>query len=415
MDPERLQAELARALRARFGTDEGEAHANVLLPWLRIGWPFPERSPVATLPPPRRAVEAAADAVRASFPDRARPLLRALTRIGHAAALAEAVTWESITTSRTDTSPRTLVRVHSDRVRWSNPELGFHQASPQERAAIFSTIVEERAASLARRRVRLRAATLDGGRILLTRLASNGTAHLPLSAFWIELTTLTGAVGGSSGNVLVSWLPPTDVPPVNEAIARGEGAHAWSDESPTRLRLGPWRPGWLPLLRPVEDADLAVFHDHAIDPEANAVLGYSGREPAPRDAFLEKWARIRRDAGVIVRTILAEDGSVAGYVSCFVRAGEPAAASGDDGQAFRRLREVAYWIGREHWGKGLATRALDELLDLVAERPLFARCSKTNAASRRVLEKCGFAIAGEDRFTPVPGGSAVEEWVWKLD
>ena len=59
-------------------------------------------------------------------------------------------------------------------------------------------------------------------------------------------------------------------------------------------------------------------------------------------------------------------------------------------------REVGYWIGREFWGKGIATQALSELLRCIEMRPLYGHVAKHNIGSRRVLEKCGFAFFGED-------------------
>ena len=79
------------------------------------------------------------------------------------------------------------------------------------------------------------------------------------------------------------------------------------------------------------------------------------------------WAKILADATVIKQTILF-DGQVAGNVVCWVQSGE---------------REVGYWIGKEYWGRGIATRALSELLGQVQERPLFAYVAKHNLASLR--------------------------------
>src|SRR2546430_10865982 len=47
------------------------------------------------------------------------------------------------------------------------------------------------------------------------------------------------------------------------------------------------------------------------------------------------------------------------------------------------------------WGKGIATRALSQFLGHVKDRPLYAVVAKHHVASIRVLEKCGFTIAGE--------------------
>jgi RimJ/RimL family protein N-acetyltransferase len=77
-------------------------------------------------------------------------------------------------------------------------------------------------------------------------------------------------------------------------------------------------------------------------------------------------------------------------------------------------REVGYWIGREYWGKGIATRALSEFLGHVKVRPLYAHVAKHNIASIRVLEKCGFTISGEDKRFSNARGEEVEEFVLKL-
>jgi RimJ/RimL family protein N-acetyltransferase len=76
-------------------------------------------------------------------------------------------------------------------------------------------------------------------------------------------------------------------------------------------------------------------------------------------------------------------------------------------QAGRRL--VGYWMGREFWGRGVATRALSAFVTELMERPLHARVAKDNVASLRVLEKCGFTIAGEDDT------GDVEEFLLTLD
>ncbi len=64
--------------------------------------------------------------------------------------------------------------------------------------------------------------------------------------------------------------------------------------------------------------------------------------------------------------------------------------------------EVGYWIARPFWGQGLATEAVKSVVAEAFRRPrmeeVVARTAITNVASRRVLEKCGFASepAGEE-------------------
>jgi RimJ/RimL family protein N-acetyltransferase len=66
-----------------------------------------------------------------------------------------------------------------------------------------------------------------------------------------------------------------------------------------------------------------------------------------------------------------------------------------DGERFT----VGYWIGRPHWGHGLATEAARAMVDLAFQRldaPAVAGSARvTNGASRRVMEKCGFQYVGQ--------------------
>ncbi len=110
------------------------------------------------------------------------------------------------------------------------------------------------------------------------------------------------------------------------------------------------------------------------------------------------WHGILRDQNNICRTVVAAD-EVAGNIVCFERHG---------------VREVGYWIGREHWDRGVATLALSELVALVDVRPLYGRVAKDNVSSIRVLEKCGFRLTDE-AIGPAEPEDGVEEVVYRLD
>jgi len=77
-------------------------------------------------------------------------------------------------------------------------------------------------------------------------------------------------------------------------------------------------------------------------------------------------------------------------------------------------REVTYWIGRSHWGKGIATSALRAFLAVDLSRPLHARVAYDNVASRRVLEKCGFVFVSEDKGFSNARGEEIAEVVLEL-
>ena len=129
------------------------------------------------------------------------------------------------------------------------------------------------------------------------------------------------------------------------------------------------------VLRDVVEADLEAFFEHQREPEANEMAIFPARD---RETFDAHWRRILADDSVFKKTIVHE-GEPAGNIGCWQQ----------DGQ-----RLVGYWVGRDFWGKGLATRAVAELVEEVADRPLHAWVATSNVGSIRVLEKCGFVQVG---------------------
>jgi RimJ/RimL family protein N-acetyltransferase len=130
-------------------------------------------------------------------------------------------------------------------------------------------------------------------------------------------------------------------------------------------------------LRDVASADLAIFYAHQQDSEAAQMAGFPSRD---WEAFNAHWARVLADGANITKTVVA-GGQVAGNIACFPQDGE---------------HLVGYWLGREFWGRGVATTALRTFLASQSLRPLSAYVARHNLASRRVLEKCGFVLEGED-------------------
>jgi RimJ/RimL family protein N-acetyltransferase len=130
------------------------------------------------------------------------------------------------------------------------------------------------------------------------------------------------------------------------------------------------------VLRDVLEGDIEVFFEQQNDAEAIRMALWAPRE---RDAFYEHWHRILADDDLVAKTIVSGD-EVAGNIGSFGRDGK---------------RLVGYWLGREFWGQGLATRALAELVAEL-DRPLYAEVATTNIGSIRVLEKCGFQVVGSE-------------------
>ena len=115
--------------------------------------------------------------------------------------------------------------------------------------------------------------------------------------------------------------------------------------------------------------------------------------------FDADWEKILKSSQNTMRTIVAE-GKVAGYIACYPH---------DENL------EATYWLGREFWGRGLATQALNRMLQLVVKRPIVARAATDNIGSIRVLQKCGFKIIGKNKGFANGRGEDTEEYILRLD
>ncbi|WP_438481825.1 GNAT family N-acetyltransferase [Oleiharenicola lentus] len=146
------------------------------------------------------------------------------------------------------------------------------------------------------------------------------------------------------------------------------------------------------FLRPVEIADLPIFFAHQLDPESTRMAAFPSRQ---HEAFMKHWhTNILGNPANACRTIVC-DGRVVGNVGAWNDAG-----TGE--------RYLGYWLDREVWGRGIASAALSQFLQVEAFRPLHARVVKHNVGSIRVLEKSDFTCVGEETFT-LPNGTALEE------
>lgn len=147
-------------------------------------------------------------------------------------------------------------------------------------------------------------------------------------------------------------------------------------------------------LRDVEPTDLPIFYEQQLDAEATRMAAFPARDRAAFDAH---WATNILGNPTAITQAIVVDGQVAGNIGSWPQEG---------------VRLVGYWLGREYWNKGIATRALAAFLQVVTERPLYAHVVKHNIGSIRVLEKCGFSLEREERIDD--GGKEIAELVLVL-
>lgn len=147
------------------------------------------------------------------------------------------------------------------------------------------------------------------------------------------------------------------------------------------------------LLRPLELADAESLARHANDSEVWRNL--RDRFPHPyTEADAIEWIRLVRSRAVQTSFGIDVDGQAVGSISLML--GEDIA---------RRTAEVGYWIGREHWGRGIMVEALRSTTQYAfAELGLvrvFAVPFVTTTRSCRVLEKAGYVREGLMRRSAV--------------
>lgn len=126
-------------------------------------------------------------------------------------------------------------------------------------------------------------------------------------------------------------------------------------------------------LREIRGSDIPTLFAYQNDPEANAMAAFPARD---EPAFREHLRRVLANPDAIARAIVDGD-VVVGQIGSWTEEG---------------ARDVGYWIGREHWGKGYATAALRALVAIEPVRPLWAHIAEHNIGSQRVVEHCGFVL-----------------------
>jgi RimJ/RimL family protein N-acetyltransferase len=150
-------------------------------------------------------------------------------------------------------------------------------------------------------------------------------------------------------------------------------------------------------LRDVREEDLPIFCEHQMDPAGIEMAAFTPDLPNEVAAYMARLRKNLANESATQKTILF-DGQVVGSIASF---GPP------------EEREVTYWLGREYWGRGLATLALAQFVALCG-RPLYARAAKDNVGSIRVLEKCGFRRIGEETSFANARRREIEEVIYRL-
>lgn len=144
-------------------------------------------------------------------------------------------------------------------------------------------------------------------------------------------------------------------------------------------------------IREVRDSDLEALFAYQSEPESAEMAAVPVRD---RETFFALRAKIKATPTATSRAILCGS-EVAGDIGAWEQDGELL---------------LGYRIGKQHWGRGIASRALELFKQEVTARPMRAFVAEHNAGSIRVLEKAGFVcIEG-----PTMGEDGIAEYLYEL-
>lgn len=143
-------------------------------------------------------------------------------------------------------------------------------------------------------------------------------------------------------------------------------------------------------LSPIAQGDQAAYVEHLNAPEIHL---YTDNIPYPYTAAdAEWWVSFRATAAQpgAPETLFAlrrADGYLIGSVGV-----------GDGEVGPTTVAELGYWLAKPYWGQGLMTAAVTVFcryaFEVLQVHKLEAKVFDENAASGRVLEKCGFKLEG---------------------
>ncbi|MEE9432390.1 MAG: GNAT family N-acetyltransferase [Melioribacteraceae bacterium] len=153
------------------------------------------------------------------------------------------------------------------------------------------------------------------------------------------------------------------------------------------------------ILRKTTDEDLETLFLYQTDEESNQMAAFTSENPNDRNAYFDKWLKIIINPKINMQTII-HDNLIVGSVLHFDMMSET---------------NVSYWIGRKHWGNGIATMALKLFIEQVNKRPLFGRVAYDNFGSQKVLVNCGFKTIGEEYGFANAREKEIKEFLYKLE
>src|SRR6266511_2216552 len=119
----------------------------------------------------------------------------------------------------------------------------------------------------------------------------------------------------------------------------------------------------------------------------------------------KEWLALVKKQKTVTTFCIEADGKLAGSIGLTLK---------DD--VYRKNAEIGYFIGEEYWGKGIATEAVNQLVDYIQKNfnvvRIYAEVFEYNTASMKVLEKNGFYLESIRKKGAIKNNVIINDFVW---
>lgn len=159
-------------------------------------------------------------------------------------------------------------------------------------------------------------------------------------------------------------------------------------------------------IRAFHEDDAESLQQNANDPEIASRL----RDGFPHPYTLSDahwWIRQANKQDPFTSFAIAVDGKVAGGCGIILQSDVSA-----------RSAEIGYWLGRNYWGRGIATEVVRTITEYAFDtfdlNRVYAMVFEGNEASARVLEKAGYEFEGRLRKAVYKNGRVLDQFAYAI-
>lgn len=119
----------------------------------------------------------------------------------------------------------------------------------------------------------------------------------------------------------------------------------------------------------------------------------------------KEWLELVKKQKILTTFCIEVDGKLGGSIGVTLK---------DD--VYRKTAEIGYFIAEEHWGKGIATEAIKQMVSFVQKEfdivRIYAEVFEYNKASMKALEKNGFYLECIRKKAAFKNNVILDDYVW---